>query len=165
MHPFNAWLKQPLSVNAWFSSHGVGPPLFLCCPPRELSCRTPWMWYLAFSGLLCGSVEAQSKLTYWLWFWHPWLPRTTWFAWDPPVSWAVSGMPTDTQGMQRYNSGVWRTERSNAKKKNPLFKLPDSSLVSSTLGTKTFPPNVLIVDGCCQSSCWHLHKIPNLIFL
>ena len=69
-------------------------------------------WYLAFSLVsLCGSVEAQSELSCWLWwFWHTWQPRPRLACMDPPVSWAVSGMLTDTQGMQRYNSGVWRTE-------------------------------------------------------
>ena len=162
---FNAWLKQPLSVNAWFSLLMELAPLFPVLSSVLAHAGLP-EWYLAFSLVsLCGSVEAQSELSYWLWwFWHTWQPRTAWLAWIlqfPELCLACSQIHKACRGTTQVFEGL---KQSNTKKKIPLSSSQDSSLVS-TLGTKTFPPNVPVVDGCCQSSHWHLHKIPNLLFL
>ena len=77
-----------------------GLPLWVCRGTE----RAQWL-----ALVILAPLAAQDRLAYM----------------DPPVSWAVSGLLTDTQGMQRYSSSVWSTEISNTwKKKNPLFKLP-----------------------------------------
>lgn len=123
---FNTWLKQPLSVSAWFSLPMELAPLFSVLPSVLAHVGLP-EWYLAFSPVsLCGSVEAQRELSDWLWwFWHPWLPRTAWLAWIlqfPELCLACSQIHKARRGTAQ---SVWSSEmKQHLKKKNPLFKLP-----------------------------------------
>lgn len=142
------------------------PPLS-CVVLRVSSCRTPWMVFSLLSGLplwVCGGTERAKLLALVI------------------LAHLAAQAPPGLHGSSSFLSCVWHAHRHTRhaevqlrclkdwneailkKKKIPLSSSQDLSLVS-TLGTKTFPPNVPVVDGCCQSSRWHLHKIPNLIFL
>lgn len=104
--------------------HGVGS-LFSVLSSTWAHAGLP-EWYLAFSQVsLCGSAEAQSKLTYWLWwFWHPWLPRTTWFAWILQFPELCLTCPQTHKACRGTTQVFEGPKRSNTKKKKSPFQAP-----------------------------------------